>query len=269
MSTLCAGSFSTYDFTFYKSIQDSIAIANGERFGFDYSGYGYLGKEMTSGIYLRIGIQTPYKTILDMLRHSLDKDPAELEDVDLSIDSMLPDLESTPELDIEGEQKVFLKPSMAKDYILSFTIGPAFRKFISDEVIWYFGMGIRSAIENTTTPSESGKVLYNNFSIASAADLDSGFRIDLANRSTLRIGVSLNTGLLSYSSTSEYDQNGERIDFSNEFFADIFTPQGETTSTTCLGYISIATTFRNRAIKRYRYTITSSIPGEGELLLIE
>ena len=33
----------TYDFTFYKTVSESLQIANKEKIGFDYTGFGFLG----------------------------------------------------------------------------------------------------------------------------------------------------------------------------------------------------------------------------------
>ena len=60
---LAAALFSGYDFTFFSSVAESIAISDSERIGFDYTGYGYFG-DMTTGLFLRLGIQAPYSTLL-------------------------------------------------------------------------------------------------------------------------------------------------------------------------------------------------------------
>ena len=50
---ILAETFEKYDFTFYKTVDGSVAIMNDERLGFDYTGYGFLGQNMTTGLYIR------------------------------------------------------------------------------------------------------------------------------------------------------------------------------------------------------------------------
>ncbi|MGN0907848.1 MAG: hypothetical protein ACI4NM_11940, partial [Bullifex sp.] len=53
----------TYDFTFYKTVSESLQISSKEKIGFDYTGFGFLGENRKDGIFLRIGIQAPYKSL--------------------------------------------------------------------------------------------------------------------------------------------------------------------------------------------------------------
>ena len=264
---LYSGVFPTYDFTLYKTVQDSIAIINGERFGFDFSGYGYLGDSMTTGIYLRLGIQTPYKTILDMLyryKYVLDA-------IQQGLNIFEPiDPDFTENLDAEDINKEYmLSIRMNKDYKVSFTIGPSFRKFISDKALWYGGFGIASAIENTIRDTENKAILLNDFDISMSLDLDSGFRVDLEKRLSLRIGVNVDVDLFTYSSTSSYLEDGTRVDFENSFNADIFKSIGEGSCIHGVGYISLATTFKPRVVDKYSYIIRSTELGQGETILLK
>ena len=55
--------FPGYDITFFRTITDSLMVNDDKRFGIDYTGYGFIGEEMRTGIYLRIGIQAPYSSL--------------------------------------------------------------------------------------------------------------------------------------------------------------------------------------------------------------
>ncbi len=59
-------SFPAYDFTFYKTTDETLTSFNRNNVGIDVTGYGFVGEEATTGIYLRIGIQTPLKTLIKM-----------------------------------------------------------------------------------------------------------------------------------------------------------------------------------------------------------
>ena len=58
-----------YDFTFFKTITDSLMAADSEKLGIDLTGYGFIGSTITSGIYLRFGIQSPYTTIWSLFKN--------------------------------------------------------------------------------------------------------------------------------------------------------------------------------------------------------
>ena len=59
-------SFPAYDFTFYKTTDETLTSFNRNNVGLDVTGYGFVGEESAWGIYLRIGIQTPLKTLIKM-----------------------------------------------------------------------------------------------------------------------------------------------------------------------------------------------------------
>ena len=261
-----SGVFPAYDFTLYKTVQDSIAIINGERFGFDFSGYGYLGDSMTSGIYLRLGIQTPYKTILDIVGKSLS-----LLSSGMGEELIAPlEPENSDALNAEDINKDYLQRiRMNKDYKVSFTIGPSFRKFISDKAVWYGGFGLASTIENTTKDTDNKAILLNDFEVKMALDFDSGFRVDLQKRFSMRIGANMNIGLFTYGSTSSYLEDGTRVDFENYFNADMFPPIGERKNMQCIGYVSLATTFKPRIVEKYSYIISSTELGQGNTILLQ
>ena len=55
--------FPGYDITFFRTITDSLMVNDDKRFGIDYTGYGFVGEEMTTGVYMRIGLQAPYSSL--------------------------------------------------------------------------------------------------------------------------------------------------------------------------------------------------------------
>ncbi len=257
--------YPVYDFTFYNSVQNSIATINEERFGIDYSGYGYLGDHMTMGIYLRFGIQTPYKTILDIIGELYDQMWYERKltdkgDREFILDDQLMQENEQPE--INEEATIGMEDKLPKDYRISLTLGPAFRKFISDEAIWYAGTGLMASFENKTSKTDNNALLVNNFDIKIAFDLDTGFRLDLAKRTTMRLGVNAVMDILSYSSTSHHLPDGKNVSLEQGITVDVF----QSSRFSVIGYISLATTFKPRKVVTHSYVTRSRELGEGQLL---
>ena len=65
--------------------------------GFDYTGYGFIGGNMRTGIYMRLGFQAPYSSLAAML----------------------------PERENEDNEK--LQENLEKSFSFSISAGPAFR----------------------------------------------------------------------------------------------------------------------------------------------
>ena len=54
----------SYDFTFYTTADETLTSFTKEKVGIDITGYGFVGRNSARGIYIRIGIQTPFETLL-------------------------------------------------------------------------------------------------------------------------------------------------------------------------------------------------------------
>ena len=54
----------SYDFTFYTTADETLTSFTKENVGIDITGYGFVGRSSARGIYIRIGIQTPFDTLL-------------------------------------------------------------------------------------------------------------------------------------------------------------------------------------------------------------
>ncbi len=54
----------SYDFTFYTTADETLTSFTKENVGIDITGYGFVGSSSARGIYIRIGIQTPFDTLL-------------------------------------------------------------------------------------------------------------------------------------------------------------------------------------------------------------
>lgn len=66
-SALSADSiFSAYDFTFYETVSQSLAIMDSSTIGFDYTGFGFIGDDNPYGLFMRIGVQMPYSSLANL-----------------------------------------------------------------------------------------------------------------------------------------------------------------------------------------------------------
>ena len=57
---------SKYDFTIYETADNSVMGVKGDKLGLDVTGYGFIGQSK-KGFYIRLGLQTPFDTILGYL----------------------------------------------------------------------------------------------------------------------------------------------------------------------------------------------------------
>lgn len=66
LSTIMLGAsvLPSYDFTFYATADESLTSFTSENVGIDVTGYGFVGRNSSTGIYIRLGIQTPFDTLL-------------------------------------------------------------------------------------------------------------------------------------------------------------------------------------------------------------
>lgn len=64
--SLEAVDFPSYDFTFFKTSDETLTSLTKEDVGIDITGYGFIGTQSKNGIYMRIGIQTPFDTLLKL-----------------------------------------------------------------------------------------------------------------------------------------------------------------------------------------------------------
>ena len=272
---LSAALFPDYDFTFFKSIEDTLAVLNNERFGFDYSGYGFIGENMTSGIYIRIGVQMPYSIFFSSSSNE-NKEQEGKKDADEIIapssdaisEQTSDDIVKanvTLDEDIKDQTNNGADGKVAKiknyDYKFAISIGPSFRRFIGNQALWYMGIGLTATTEGKTTGS--GSVSTSSLDVRISSEFDIGFRIDASKKNTSPgIGVYGSLDLISFSSVSTVSQESSSTEMALK--ADIFTPLGEKSAFSAVGYISLGHTFKNTKDDiRYRYSNKSRIIGNG------
>lgn len=253
VSSLAAESvFSNYDFTFYRTVSESLAISDSSTIGFDYTGFGFVGTRNTSGLFLRIGIQLPYTTLTNIVEGisgggstGMDEDEGEEpgEGLEISTGS-------------SGD-------SSQMEYRLTFVLGPGIRYVFSPFFDFYAGIGpkleehIMSTSYSHSTRSES---TYNT---SLALDMDIGFKFNLEKNTSCRIGVYSTFEILSYTYSKIVDGTQEAFTTSNIHLNAIATGQTRN-PLSAVGYISVGKTF-NSELRGYvyRYETTSPVLGQG------
>ncbi len=256
-----------YDFTFYKTSDDTLASFNSKDVGIDITGYGFIGEKSNRGIYLRVGIQTPFETLLklkDLLLENKSENTNTAETTDdtttqesssiLSDDTTQSKDESTKKDEVDTSKWKFL-----------FSIGPAYRSPMGENALVYSGVGFTFSseiINNIFSGSTS-----SSLSVMLSLDLDAGFRVGLTHsNTTIRIGVHSITKILGYYKETQYITNEkekkEESDKTN-FYGYIAGKDLIMGATTLRGYIRLATTFRGRREIVYNYSNKGERLGRG------
>ena len=227
--------FPGFDITFFKTITDSLMVNDDERFGIDYTGYGFIGNDMETGIYLRLGLQAPYSSLSSLF----DDEEEESTGGEQSSDSVEAMLETS--------------------FLFSVSIGPAFRHAISDDILWYMGTGFLASIDYISI-EEKGSSTSTRLEADIGFDLDIGFRINIAKHTTLRIGVHSIAPLfiLQFETMRfEHQDGGSSYTTQAEIIPNVFLSRGKREGFETEGYISLGHTYRSKSNEaRYRYRVS-------------
>lgn len=227
--------FPGYDITFFRTITDSLMVNDDKRFGIDYTGYGFIGEEMRTGIYLRIGIQAPYSSLSAIFD---DEDEEETESGEQPSDS--------------------IKTMLETSFSLSLSIGPSFRYLVGEDILWYMGTGFLTSIRYNNV-EQKGSSVSTDVEMDIGFDLDMGFRINIAKNTTLRIGIhsiaplfilQVETMNFKYGNVNSYTTDARII-------PNIFLPPDKRERFETEGYISLGHTYRSKSKNtEYRYRVS-------------
>lgn len=253
ISSLAAESvFSNYDFTFYRTVSESLAISDSSTIGFDYTGFGFVGTRNTSGLFLRIGIQLPYTTLTNIVEgisgdgtSGMDEDEGEEpgEGLEISTGS-------------SGD-------SSQMEYRLTFVLGPGIRYVFSPFFDFYAGIGPKLEEHIMSTSYSHASRNESTYNTSLALDMDIGFKFNLEKNTSCRIGVYSTFEILSYTYSKIVDGAQEAFTTSNIHLNAIATGQTRN-PLSAVGYISVGKTF-NSELRGYvyRYETTSPVLGQG------
>ena len=253
ISSLAAQSvFSNYDFTFYRTVSESLAISDSSTIGFDYTGFGFVGTRNTSGLFLRIGIQMPYTTLTNI------------------VEGISGDGTSGIEEDEDGEAGDGLEISTGSsgdssqmEYRLTFVLGPGIRYVFSPFFDFYAGIGPKLEEHIMSTSYSHSSRSESTYNTSLALDMDIGFKFNLEKNTSCRIGVYSTFEILSYTYSKIVDGGQEAFTTSNIHLNAIATGQTRN-PLSAVGYISVGKTF-NSELRGYvyRYETTSPVLGQG------
>lgn len=226
--------FPGYDITFFKTITDSLMVNDDKRFGIDYTGYGFIGEEMSTGIYFRIGIQAPYSS-LSALFEDKDEDGG------------------------KGQSPDSVKTMLETSFSASLSFGPSFRYLIGEDILWYLGTGFLVSADYDNI-EQKGSSVSTYLTMDLGLDLDIGFRINLEKNTTLRIGVHAIAPLfiLQFETMRFIYGDGTNWAVTDAgIIPNIFLPADKREGFETEGYISLGHTFRSRTRKiQYRYRVS-------------
>ena len=235
-SALFCAMFPGYDFTFFETVsEDSLQINTDDTFGLDYTGYGFIGSDMTTGIYLRLGIQAPYSSILSVF---------------------------------DDEDEETIQENLERSFRFLTSLGPSFRRAIGDDAIWYMGLGAAYKLDYSDRQSVQTDTKYTYLDMSFGFDFDMGIRIDAAGSSTVRIGVHGAYTFFSVKLDILSPRNGEgERSTTGVMIPNMFLPKGVKQPFKAEGYISLGHTFRkDRKEVKKKYIITTPERFSGILL---
>lgn len=273
LSSAYSGVFTNYDFTFYRTISQTLSVFDANKIGFDYTGFGFVGKSQRTGLFVRFGFQTPFsfssseKKSSEEIKNEGTSSGNESSSNSGNTSPPLSDLVSNPPGYSKEKEDISVKT-------FSFTsiMGPAARIITTNFLNAYFGIGIRISQDITTTTEPVYNKTTTNYKTTIGVDFDIGGKIDLTKRTSIRIGLYATSTLMTFSSykvSSIID--GETIQYTNytSVFFDILNPKKTVAPLVTHAYISMGTHFSSNWKKqKYQYIITSSKLFSGTLVAL-
>lgn len=270
-----SGIFSDYDFTFYKTISQSLQVFDSNKIGFDYTGFGFLGERERSGMFIRFGFQTPFsmKKGEDKVKDTIEPDTPEIEEGDIeevtvpnpttipsitgpTSSSSATSSDKQPSTEVDNHEKKE-KEFSSRNYSFTFIMGPATRIITADRIYMYMGAGLRFShnILFVTNPLLNQETVEYKTQIG--FDIDVGARFDINEKTSCRVGLYATSTLMSL----DYlvDKSTPEGKTHSSVFFDIFNPKSNSAPINPHAYVSMGTHFTSTwKEKHYRYEITSS-----------
>ncbi len=228
----------TYDFTFYKTVSESLQIANKEKIGFDYTGFGFLGANRKEGVFLRVGLQAPYKSLIGIVKPETVNYEVEEENGAVSV--------------IKAQEKT-------TELTLSFIFGSAKRMAFDEKLDFYLGYGFLVSMNIYNKSNISGLMDIKSFQTRLAFDFDAGAKFLLRGNHSLRIGIYGSYSLVTLTSLTMTfrDESIEPFSYFESEFTFLRNNNFFILPIKYVGYISMGITFSSNSYRKmYRYTIT-------------
>lgn len=283
-SALADSVFSDYDFTFYETVSESLAIMDSSTIGFDYTGFGFVGGGNTHGLFVRFGLQMPYSSLANLFvrRDAPGQDASGGTTTpetggggqDADPGSTAPPTGSTQDTPAQGGDIELVtgsssQESLKSEYRLTFILGPALRHVFTPYLDLYAGIGPKLEEYITVDSDRLSTARVTTYDTVLALDFDIGVKFNLGDNTSCRIGVYSTYELLSYTYSTTDDADGRRMTSTSDIHLNAIATGESRIPLSAIGYISMGTTFSSSMrTSIYRYETTSPEIGQGESVII-
>ncbi len=270
-STLSAASFfSDYDFTFYKTIYNSLT-GDKSALALDYTGFGFMGQKSSNGLFVRIGMKAPYSTLANLIPKKTESDSSTATEItsptDVSTDSNRSNNATIITSSADDSEEL-----IEKDFTFTLLLGPAWRYVISSFLDTYAGLGLKIEEHMLLESSRNSSSSNSTFDTTIAADFDIGIKFNLERNASCRIGLYGSYDLLSYTynnSKKVVDGKEEVTQSTSNVHINMIAYGKARTPLSVVGYISMGKTFSSRNKQyEYRYENTTTKLGGGTSTII-
>ncbi len=267
---LQAVTFPLYDFTFYKTSEDTLTSFNRKNVGVDITGYGFIGRESRKGIYLRLGIQTPVETLISMGEDFLNFFRG------MPLKTNMPSSGETAIISEKTGSPIDISPSVrnggtpsSTEWKFLISLGPAWRKPMGRNALVYTGVGFTAKADYINEFSSDTGLTYSTFLLDTSVDIDTGFRVSLSlTKTTIRIGFHSITSAFGFRSDTSYDRDRIEKDSEKDFYCYFAGRRGFTGATRSCLYIRLATTLSDNRSDVFSYSNRTATTGGGKLVRI-
>lgn len=275
LSSAFSGVFTNYDFTFYKTISQTLTVFDANKIGFDYTGFGFVGKSKRTGLFVRFGFQTPFSFPSSDNKSNSSSNETKEEESSTSSNNGSSSSSTPPLSELVTSTPGYSKKNddiSIKTFSFTSIMGPAARIITTNFLNAYFGIGIRVSQDITITTEPVYNRTTTNSKTSIGIDFDIGGKVDLTKRTSIRIGIYATSTLMSFTTVKIASVvDGEQMQYTDypTVFFDILNPKRKVAPLVTHAYISMGTHFSSNWKKqKYQYIITSSKLFSGTLVAL-
>ncbi len=229
-------------------------------------------------MFLRFGFQTPFSMPKDKSDNTdqTQDEPNISQDSDSKPATLITSttsLTTTGNTVLEDSHEKKQQEISSQEYSFTFIMGPAARVITSERINMYVGIGLRFSQNITRVSNPLLNIENVNFKTQLGIDLDVGGRIDINEKTSVRIGLYATSSLMTFnylldlSETNEEQSSNKKTDPYATVFIDILNPSSNAPPINAHAYISMGTHFSSTwKDKYYRYEITSPEIFTGQII---
>ncbi len=272
-----ASFFSDYDFTFYKTIFNSLT-GDKSALALDYTGFGFIGNRSSNGLFVRIGLKAPYSTFANLIPKKTESTSSDATELTSPADDQMTPNEVIADISKSSGTTILESPAedseelIEKDFTFTLLLGPAWRYVISSFLDTYAGLGLKIEEHMLLESSRNSSSSNSTFDTTIAADFDIGIKFNLERNASCRIGLYGSYDLLSYTynnSKKVVDGKEEVTQSTSNVHINMIAYGKARTPLSVVGYISMGKTFSSRNKQyEYRYENTTTKLGGGTSTIV-